>query len=68
MCSSYVISPFPSVLVSKAQDLQVAHGLILRCFVKRWLGFSVDFPIPMMLDPGAIAVLRFVGIGSHIIF
>ena len=64
MCSAYVISSLS--LLCKPHFL--AHGLILRCFVKRWLGFSVDFPIPMMLDPGAIAVLRFVSIGSHIIF
>ncbi|KAK5633443.1 hypothetical protein RRF57_009157 [Xylaria bambusicola] len=39
--------------------LLVAHGLILRCFVKRWLGFSVDFPLQMILAPGAIAVLSY---------
>lgn len=82
MCSSYVLSslsllckpyfllfPFyPPVLVSKARDLQVAHGLILRCFVKRWIGFPIDFHIPMMLAPGAITVLRYVNFRSHIIF
>lgn len=39
--------------------LFVAHGLILRCFVKRWLGLSVDFPLRMMLAPAAIAVLSY---------
>ncbi len=73
MCSSYVLSSLslfgkPSVLISKERHSQVAHGLVLRCFLKRWLGFSVDFPLPMMLGPGAIAVLRYVSFGSHIIF
>ncbi|KAF2789397.1 putative phosphoglycerate mutase [Melanomma pulvis-pyrius CBS 109.77] len=39
--------------------LLVAHGLILRCFVKRWLGLSIDNPLPMILAPGAIAVLSY---------
>lgn len=39
--------------------LLVAHGLILRCFVKRWLGFSVSFSLPMMLAPGAVAILSY---------
>ncbi|KAK3897891.1 histidine phosphatase superfamily [Staphylotrichum tortipilum] len=42
-----------------ADVLLVAHGLILRCFLKRWLDFSVDFPLQMMLAPGAIAVLSY---------
>lgn len=37
---------------------QVAHGLILRCFVKRWLGLPIDFPLQMIFAPGAIAALR----------
>lgn len=51
-----------SSIATKAErrELQVAHGLILRCFVKRWLGLSVDFPLRMMLAPAAIAVLRYV--------
>jgi len=39
---------------------QVAHGLILRCFVKRWLKLPVDDPLPMMLSPGALVMLRYV--------
>jgi hypothetical protein len=61
-------SPFPlpcfslaSPAVAEAREPQVAHGLILRCFVKRWLGFSVDSHLPMTLPPGAIVVLRYVG-------
>lgn len=37
---------------------QVAHGLILRAFVKRWLKCPLDTPLPMMLSPGAIGILR----------
>ncbi|KAL9614272.1 MAG: hypothetical protein Q9167_001228 [Letrouitia subvulpina] len=29
----------------------VAHGLILRAFVKRWLKYPLDNPLPMMLSP-----------------
>ena len=47
-------------LISKARNLQVAHGLVLRCFVKRWIRYSVDSRLPMMLAPGAVAVLRYV--------
>ncbi|KAK7428834.1 hypothetical protein QQZ08_004604 [Neonectria magnoliae] len=39
--------------------LLVAHGHILRCFIKRWLGFSLDFPFQMVLAPGAMAVLSY---------
>ncbi|KAL2173000.1 putative phosphoglycerate mutase [Thermothelomyces heterothallicus CBS 202.75] len=42
-----------------ADVLIVAHGLVLRCFIKRWLGFSVDFPLQMKMDPGAITVLSY---------
>ncbi|KAL8674794.1 MAG: hypothetical protein Q9168_000775 [Polycauliona sp. 1 TL-2023] len=37
----------------------VAHGLILRCFVKRWLDYPLTDPIPMMLSPGAVGVLSY---------
>jgi len=40
---------------------QVAHGLILRAFIKRWLGYPLDFPLQMVLDPGAIGMLGYVG-------
>ncbi|KAF4458664.1 phosphoglycerate mutase [Fusarium albosuccineum] len=38
---------------------QVSHGLLLRCLIKRWIGFSIDSDLPMQLNPGAIAVLRY---------
>ncbi|KAL8854968.1 MAG: hypothetical protein Q9221_000164 [Calogaya cf. arnoldii] len=37
----------------------VAHGLILRCFVKRWLDYPLDNLLPMMLSPGAIGILSY---------
>ena len=40
--------------------LLVAHGLVLRCFVKRWLGFPLDFPLEMIFSPGGISVMRYV--------
>lgn len=43
-----------------ANNKQVAHGLILRCFFKRWLKLSVDDPLPIMFSPGAISMLRYV--------
>jgi hypothetical protein len=60
---SFLFDLVPSLAAAaKMEESQVAHGLILRCFVKRWLGLAVDFPLQMMLSPGAIAVLRYVGI------
>ncbi|OCK72864.1 phosphoglycerate mutase [Lepidopterella palustris CBS 459.81] len=38
-----------------ADVVLVAHGLILRCFVKRWLNYPLDFPLSMMMPPGAIS-------------
>ncbi|KAF2106232.1 phosphoglycerate mutase [Lophiotrema nucula] len=60
-------------MISELQDIQkpymhgekavdivvVAHGLILRAFVKRWLKYPLDMPLPMMMSPGAIAVLSY---------
>ncbi|KAF2496039.1 phosphoglycerate mutase [Lophium mytilinum] len=42
-----------------ADVVLVAHGLILRCFVKRWLGYPLDMPLQMMLSPGAIGILSY---------
>ncbi|KAF2029523.1 phosphoglycerate mutase [Setomelanomma holmii] len=45
---------------SKAADVVVvAHGMSLRCFVKRWLGYPLDAPLAMMLSPGAIGILSY---------
>jgi hypothetical protein len=40
--------------------VKVAHGMSLRCFVKRWLGYPLDMPLALMLSPGAIGILRYV--------
>ncbi|KAM7214994.1 Histidine phosphatase superfamily [Rhypophila decipiens] len=50
----------PFMRGEKAADvLIVAHGLILRVFVKRWLGYPVDFPLSMMMAPGAVGILTY---------
>jgi probable phosphoglycerate mutase len=43
-----------------ADVVVVAHGMSLRCFVKRWLGYPLDMPLALMLSPGAIGILRYV--------
>ena len=40
--------------------LLVAHGHLLRAFVKRWLKFPLTAELGMMLEPGAVGVLRYV--------
>ncbi|KAI5928117.1 phosphoglycerate mutase [Camillea tinctor] len=37
----------------------VAHGHILRAFVKRWLRYPLEAQLPMMLSPGGIGVLSY---------
>ncbi|KAK3367608.1 putative phosphoglycerate mutase [Podospora didyma] len=50
----------PCMNGEKAADVVlVAHGLILRAFVKRWLGYPLDMPLPMMLPPGGIGILSY---------
>ncbi|KAB5581018.1 phosphoglycerate mutase [Coniochaeta sp. 2T2.1] len=39
--------------------LVVAHGHILRAFVKRWLKYPMDFEFTMMMEPGAIGILSY---------
>ena len=39
--------------------LLIAHGHILRAFAKRWIGFELGMRLPMMMEPGAIAVLSY---------
>ena len=63
----FSIFVFPSVNGSpasptqaKIQELQVAHGLILRAFAKRWINYSLGQDLPMEIQPGGIAVLRYV--------
>ncbi|KAK4451187.1 phosphoglycerate mutase [Podospora aff. communis PSN243] len=42
-----------------ADVLVVAHGVILRAFVMRWLGYPLEMPLNMMLAPGAVGVLSY---------
>ena len=37
----------------------VAHGHILRAFVKRWLDYELAFPLSMMLEPGGVGGLSY---------
>jgi broad specificity phosphatase PhoE len=37
----------------------VAHGHILRAFVKRWLGLSLDTKLELMLEPGGVCGLSY---------
>ncbi|KAI9771776.1 MAG: hypothetical protein M1835_006387 [Candelina submexicana] len=60
-------------LIAKIRDLQaphmsnstpadvvlVAHGHILRAFTKRWLGYPLEFPLSMMLEPGGVGILSY---------
>ncbi|KAK0654908.1 putative phosphoglycerate mutase [Cercophora newfieldiana] len=42
-----------------ADVLVVAHGVILRAFVMRWLGYPLEMPLNMMLAPGSVGVLSY---------
>lgn len=59
LASTYSLS-LASPTAANKRALQVAHGLILRCFTKRWIELSIDNPARLMLEPGAISVLRYV--------
>jgi broad specificity phosphatase PhoE len=53
----------PNMHGEKACDVVlVAHGHLLRAFVKRWLKYPMEFPLSMMLEPGGIGVLRYAAI------
>ncbi|EXJ93522.1 2,3-bisphosphoglycerate-dependent phosphoglycerate mutase [Capronia coronata CBS 617.96] len=43
----------------KCDVVVVAHGHILRAFVKRWLEFSLDAKLEMMLEPGGVCGLSY---------
>jgi len=43
----------------KCDALVVAHGHILRAFVKRWLKFDLDTKLEMMLEPGGVCGLSY---------
>ncbi|KIV92339.1 hypothetical protein, variant 1 [Exophiala mesophila] len=43
----------------KGDILIVAHGHILRFFVKRWLGLPMDTKLELMLEPGGVCGLSY---------
>ena len=45
--------------VNEADVIVVAHGHILRAFVKRWLGFPMETHFEMMLEPGGVCGLSY---------
>ncbi|KAL1881686.1 hypothetical protein Plec18167_003285 [Paecilomyces lecythidis] len=42
-----------------ADVLLVAHGHLLRAFTKRWLKYPMEFPLSLMMEPGAIGILSY---------
>jgi len=44
---------------SPSDVVLVAHGHLLRAFVKRWLKYSTEFPLSMMLEPGGVGILSY---------
>lgn len=42
-----------------ADVVLVAHGHLLRAFTKRWLGYPMEFPLSMMLEPGGVGILSY---------
>lgn len=44
---------------SPCDVLLVAHGHLLRAFVKRWLRYPMGFPLSMMLEPGGVGALSY---------
>lgn len=56
----------PNIKGEKACDIVlVAHGHLLRAFVKRWLRYDMSFPLSMMLEPGGVGMLRYVASTSR---
>jgi probable phosphoglycerate mutase len=37
----------------------VAHGHLTRAFAKRWLGYEMDFPLSLMMQPGGVGILSY---------
>lgn len=44
---------------SRGDVVVVAHGHILRAFVKRWLRYPLEFPLSMILEPGGVGGLSY---------
>ncbi|KJY01780.1 phosphoglycerate mutase family protein [Zymoseptoria brevis] len=37
----------------------VAHGHLTRAFAKRWLGYPLEFPLSLMMEPGGVGILSY---------
>lgn len=37
----------------------VAHGHLTRAFAKRWLGYPMEFPLSLMMEPGGVGILSY---------
>jgi probable phosphoglycerate mutase len=37
----------------------VAHGHLTRAFAKRWLGYEMEFPLSLMMQPGGVGILSY---------
>ncbi|KAL7268505.1 hypothetical protein RUND412_008866 [Rhizina undulata] len=49
-------------LEQRASDvdiLLVGHGHLLRAFAKRWMGWELETPVHMILEPGGVGVLTY---------
>ncbi len=44
---------------ASADIVLIAHGNLLRGFVKRWLKYPVGFSLSLMLEPGAVGTLSY---------
>ena len=43
----------------QADVVLVTNGHLLRAFAKRWLKYSMETPLPMMMEPGGIGILSY---------
>ncbi|GAB7349984.1 hypothetical protein MBLNU459_g0670t2 [Dothideomycetes sp. NU459] len=42
-----------------ADVILVAHGHLTRAFAKRWLGYPLDNPLSLMMEPGGVGILSY---------
>ena len=54
----FMSCPWSATSTHRDYVLKVASGHLLRAFAKRWLKYPLEFPLSMMLEPGAIDILR----------
>jgi probable phosphoglycerate mutase len=58
---SQIVSTQKDAMMNKSSCdiVVVAHGHILRAFVKRWLDFPLDAKLRLMLEPGGVCGLSY---------